>query len=259
MQRLIVIVLATLALATPAAATRWPNGAKAAVALTYDDALASQLDHAAPALERAGLRGTFFLSSVSREHVERWRALAQKGHELANHSLFHPCPAANFPADPRYTSEAYTPAQMVREIGQQEVLLTALDGRPRHGFASPCIVNEAGGQDYLEPLRAAGIVSYGRTAGWPEAGVADASALDPMRVPGHFFPETVTGVELIAFAERAQASGGLAVFGFHGVGGDYLRVSTPAHEALLAWLKAHRRDVWVAPLGEILAWAKDHP
>lgn len=259
MRKLLSSVIAFVLLATPAAATRWPNGAKAAVALTYDDALASQLDHAAPALERAGLRGTFFLSSVAREHVQRWRAVAQKGHELANHSLFHPCPAATYPADPRYTSEAYTPAQMVREIAAQEVLLTALDGRPRHGFASPCIVNEAGGQDYLEPLRAAGIVSYGRTAGWPAGGVVDASALDPMRVPGHFFPETVTGAELIAFAEQARGAGGLAVFGFHGVGGDHARTSIAAHDALLAWLQAHRRDIWVAPLGEIVAWAKDHP
>ena len=254
------LLLALLLLATPAAANRWPNGAKAAVALTYDDALASQLDNATPALERAGLRGTFFLSNVQREHVARWRALAKKGHELANHSLFHPCPAATYPADPRYTSESYTPAQMVREIAQQESLLTALDGRPTHGFASPCTVNEVNGLDYLEPLRAAGTVTYGRTettrAGDP---AAEVSTLDVMHIPGRAFPETATAAELIAFAQEAQRGGGMAVYVFHGVGGDYLQVSNPTHEALLAWLAAHRRDIWVAPLGEIVAWAKAHP
>ncbi|WP_375285755.1 polysaccharide deacetylase family protein [Sphingomonas sp.] len=257
MFRALLVALALAAAASTPAAARWPNGARAAVALTYDDALASQLDNAAPALERAGLRGTFFLSSVRREHVARWRALAKKGHELANHSLFHPCPAASYPADPRYTSEAYSPAQMVREIAQQETLLTALDGRRAHGFASPCTINQVNGQDYLEPLRTAGIVTYGRTAVAAEP--VDASRLDPMRIPALETPENPSGAQLIAFAERARVNGGLAVYVFHGVGGDYLQTANPAHEALLVWLKAHRRDIWVAPLGEIVAWTKAHP
>jgi peptidoglycan/xylan/chitin deacetylase (PgdA/CDA1 family) len=247
-------------LALPAHATRWPNGAKAAVALTYDDSLDSQLDNAAPALEKAKLRGTFFLSNVKRAQVPRWRALATKGHELANHALFHPCPRTSYSADPRYTSEAYSPAQMVREIEAQEVLLTAIDGRDRHGFASPCMVNSVSGQDYLEPLRAAGIVSYGRTLGGPVGDVAaNISTLDPLHVAGRGFPDNVSAETLIAYAQEAERGGGMAVYVFHGVGGDYLQVSNPAHQALLAWLDAHRQDVWVAPLGEILAWAKDHP
>src|SRR6185437_9409438 len=40
----------------------WPDGARAAVSLTYDDGLDSQLDHALPALEAAGLKATFFLT-----------------------------------------------------------------------------------------------------------------------------------------------------------------------------------------------------
>ena len=39
----------------------WPNGARAAVSLTYDDGLNSQLDCALPQLEAAGFRATFFL------------------------------------------------------------------------------------------------------------------------------------------------------------------------------------------------------
>ena len=33
----------------------WPSGTMAAVSLAYDDGLASQLDHALPALDRHGL------------------------------------------------------------------------------------------------------------------------------------------------------------------------------------------------------------
>jgi hypothetical protein len=83
------------ALATPAAAGfSWPEGARAAVSLSYDDALDSQLDHALPALDRAGLKGSFYLQlsnpAVARRMAE-WRAAAAHGHELGNHSLFHQC------------------------------------------------------------------------------------------------------------------------------------------------------------------------
>ena len=67
--------LCALAAGVPAAnaQTGWPNGAKAAVVLTYDDALTSQLDHVVPELDAAGFKGTFFLANVAEGQVERWR------------------------------------------------------------------------------------------------------------------------------------------------------------------------------------------
>ena len=56
-----------------------------------------------------------------------------------------------------------------------------------------------------------------------------------------------------------RAGGGMAVFAFHGVDGDYSKVSSEAHEALLNWLYAHRQEIWVTTLQEALDWAKDLP
>ncbi|MEH0198355.1 polysaccharide deacetylase family protein [Caulobacter sp. CCNWLY153] len=243
---------------TAANATQWPNGAKAAVALTYDDALVSQLDNAIPALDAAGLRGSFFLSGVKAADIPRWRAAAAQGHELANHTIFHACPAANFPADPRYVAEAYTPASLLKEIEQQNVLLTAIDGKARHGFATPCGASKAGGVDYLEALRASGLATYARGVVTTPEDLAG-RRIDPMHVPARGFPEGVTGAQLIDFAKSASAGGGVAVFLFHGVSGDYLQVSNPAHQELLAWLKANPGQVWVAPLQEVMDWAAAHP
>ncbi|PSJ37302.1 polysaccharide deacetylase family protein [Allosphingosinicella deserti] len=246
--------------ASAASATEWPNGAKTAVVLTYDDALTSQLDHAVPLLNQAGLKATFFLANVKQADLPRWRAAAAEGHELGNHTIFHPCSAASFPADPRYTSEAYTVPSMLKEIEQQNVLLTAIDGKPRHGMATPCGQSVAGGADYLEALRAAGFVTYVRGVNvTPEDLRRDASRIDPMHVPARGFPESATGRDLIAFAEQGRDGGGLAVFLFHGVAGDYLQVSDTAHRELVAWLAANRKDIWVTTLQEALDWAKAHP
>ena len=58
--------------------TTWPGGHRAAIVLTYDDALRSQLDNAVPALDAAGFKGTFFLSGTfKQEDVDRWRAVAE--------------------------------------------------------------------------------------------------------------------------------------------------------------------------------------
>jgi len=92
----------------------------------------------------------------------------------------------------------------------------------------------------------------------PEDLRAEVGRMDPMHVPSRGFDEKVTGAQLIDFAKEAEAGGGMAVYLFHGVGGDYLQVSDSAHRQLIAWLAAHRSEVWVTTLQGALDWAKAH-
>lgn len=250
-----------LVAALPAdAQTRWPHGAKAAVVLTYDDALESQLANAIPALDAAGLKGTFFLANVKEKDVERWRRVAASGHELANHTIFHPCTHDIYPADPRYVSEAYTSTSMLREIAQANVLLRALDGKDHHGFATPCGQSLAGGKDYLEDLRKAGLVTYVRgVTDTPADARANVAKADPMHVPSRPFDQGATAEKMIAYVREAEQGGGWAVFLFHGVGGDYSVVPDAEHRKFVAWLARHRAEVWVTTLQGALEWAKAHP
>jgi peptidoglycan/xylan/chitin deacetylase (PgdA/CDA1 family) len=257
MRLLLALALSLVCGATTASATEWPNGAKAAVVLTYDDALDSQLDHAAPVLDAAGFKGTFFITGLRPAAVPRWRALAARGHELGNHTVLHACPASGPSADRSGTSDAYTTDMMLKEIAQQNAFLTSLDGKPAHGFASPCGQTLAGGVNYIEDLRAANLVTYARGVYTsPEHLRADVGRLDPMHIPSRGFPEGVTGEQLIDFAKEATAGGGMAVYLFHGVGGDYLQVSDAAHRELISWLAAHRDEVWVTTLAEAVERAK---
>jgi sialate O-acetylesterase len=84
------------------ATSQW-NNKTCAVVLTYDDALNVHLDNAAPLLDSLGLKATFYLSGYSgtlNKRTDEWRKLASNGHELGNHTLFHPCsgslPGRNF-------------------------------------------------------------------------------------------------------------------------------------------------------------------
>src|SRR5678816_1817673 len=70
------------------------NGKKCAVVLTYDDGLNVHLTNAIPALDSMSLKGTFYISDYFdglKDQIPKWRRAAAHGHELANHSIWHPC------------------------------------------------------------------------------------------------------------------------------------------------------------------------
>ena len=247
--------LTTLAVAGTAArqpSMTWPDGKQAAIVLTYDDALRSHLDVALPQLDAAAFKGTFFLSgTLPQDDVERWRKAAAAGHELGNHSVFHPCARGTFEMPEQYTSERYSVKTMLSEIRVMNTLLHAIDGRAEHTFATPCGQTVVGGEDYMAALRSSGLVKYVRAAG-PTTG----DGRDPFSVPSMFFPDTVTGAELIAFVEAATKRGGLGVMGFHGVGGDYLTVSAEAHQLLVQYLKAHQDAIWVTTFRQAMDYTQ---
>lgn len=68
------------------------NGNRAALSLTFDDALPCQLEYAVPALNKYDLQGTFFAISDCPEYpldVHGWRKAVKHGHEIGSHSVSH--------------------------------------------------------------------------------------------------------------------------------------------------------------------------
>jgi hypothetical protein len=237
----------------------WPQGRKAAVSLAYDDALASHLDNAIPALDKHGLTASFYLP-LSRDTVwtrlDAWRAAARKGHELGNHTLFHQCsgrgPGREW-VTPSQDLDAATVAQMMAQAELADTLLAHIDARAaQRSFTVPCGDRQAKDGDYVAAIagRYIGIKVPG------DAVVADMATLDPAAVPA-LAPEGLSGAQLIALVEDAGRRGTMVNLTFHGIGGDYLQISNEAHEALLAWLNAHRDEYWTATFGEIMQWVRD--
>lgn len=220
---------------------------KTIIVLTYDDALASQLDIAIPQLNAVKLKGTFFLAgNVNAQNLDRWREVATAKHELANHTLYHPCLDRDGKGRPEDNSVNYTPRTIMREIGMMNTLLASLDHKKIHTYAYPCTETTVGGQSYLDTLKKSGLVKYARIGGDKEAIVTNYSKLDILRVPSWPAFGEVTGADLIAFVKSVEKNGGLGVFMFHGVGGDYLSTPAQAHKELLAYLNAKHEQVWVA-------------
>jgi peptidoglycan/xylan/chitin deacetylase (PgdA/CDA1 family) len=229
---------------------RWPCHKKAAIVLTYDDALPTQLNNAVPQLKKAGFKATFFLTSdIDSLSIPRWRKLAKEGFELGNHTVFHPCAGTD---DNPVPSEPYTAYRMIREIEVMDRFLFAVDGKTRRTFAYPCAETFVGGKDYVDSLRKYRLVKYARTGGDSSAVITDFAHLDTLRVPSFGLDGGETGKQLIAFVKRVEEKGGLGVIMFHGIGGDYITVSGEAHQQLIDYLHAHRRELWITTFQQAL-------
>jgi len=114
---------------------------KAIVSLTFDDALDEHLDRAIPLLEQAGLRGTFYLNVGNERFGTRhrdWADAAARGHELGNHTVFHPGVSAKPWVTEGIALETYTLDRMRRELIVANQILSMVDGQTERSFAFPC-------------------------------------------------------------------------------------------------------------------------
>lgn len=252
------LALPAASIAAGAAAFSWPGGQRAAVSLAYDDALDSQLDNALPALDRAGLKASFYLQlsnpAVARRMAE-WRAAARRGHELGNHTLFHQCSGSQ-PDRAWVAAHRDLDTTSVEQVKDQAIvantMLHAIDGRRERTFTAPCGDLLAGGRPYLAAIASEFVAIK---AGAADAVPASMSGVDPYAVRV-FAPVGMSGAQLIALVKAAGASGTMVNFTFHGIGGDYLAVSDQAHRELLAYLAANRKLYWTDTFLNIMKHVK---
>src|SRR5215203_2297392 len=94
MKKLLMLMMLVYS-ATCSAQTNQPwEGKKCALVITYDDAIDQHLDNAVPLLDSLGLKATCYITAYSTSMQTRlndWKKLVVSGHELGNHTWFHPC------------------------------------------------------------------------------------------------------------------------------------------------------------------------
>lgn len=233
------------------------NGKKCAVVLTYDDALTVHLDNAIPVLDSLGLKGTFYLSGYFPgfvNNIPRWKAAAANGHELANHTLFHPC-VGNTPGrewvKPEMDMSKYTVQRMTDEMRMTNVLLKTLDGQSARTFAFPCGDTKIGGVDYYKTVEGDFVAARGTKSEMKKITDLNFAEIGSYAINGE------SGEQMIELVKQAQASNSVLVFLFHGVGGGHsLNVTLAEHNKLLQYLKQHTADIWVAPFIEVTQFVK---
>ena len=232
----------------------WPEGKRGAVSLTYDDALPVHYERAAPLLEDHGLRATFYTNVLSLgANPEAWRQVAACGHELGNHSIFHPCrksPRHGW-LDEAYDLKTYTPRRWTDEMRAADIVLNLVDGRTERSFGNTCCNTEIGDGETahsLEPLIEELFVA-GRGPLCDRTVTADGLNLAAL---GHFSGDARSFEALREEIEAGLASGGWNIYMIHGVGeGTHgLFIDPEEHRKLVEYLGG-QIDIWTAPLADV--------
>ena len=234
----------------------WPNGAKMALSLTFDDGRASQVTDGVPVLDSFGVKVTFYAQPENLlEELELWQKAVASGHEFGNHTIGHPC-TGNF-AWVRYDSvvlESYDIDRMRAEVLQANDKIEELLGVRPVSFAYPC------GQTYVGrgtntksyvPLIAE-LFQTGRR--WLD---------ETTNAPAHFDPAQVMAMRMDGedfstirrLIERTKRNETWLVLAGHGIG-DSTRWGTNLGmlKELLAYVQEPDNGVWIAPVSEVASF-----
>ena len=232
------------------------KGKKCAVVLTYDDAINQHLDNAIPVLDSLGLKATFYLTAFSTSMQTRlndWKKLAVNGHELGNHTLYHPCIGGKGRewVRPEYDLSKYSVQRMIDETRMTNLFLQALDGKTRRTFAFTCGDMKIGDSSFINGMKNDFVAARAVRNEMHKINEIDLYNMDCYMVNNHSVEQ------MKEWVDRAIKTNSLLVILFHGVGGgNPLNVSLPAHRELLQYLKKNQKDIWIAPMMDAAEYIK---
>lgn len=225
----------------------WPGSCRAALSLTFDDGLPSQLA-AVSMLEEAGLQGTFYVNPRDdfRTALAPWRDVAARGHELGNHTVTHPCSGMfDFARQPgRRPLEEMDLHDIERNISLARRRLEILC--PEQGavsFAYPCyqafVGRGAAHQSYVP------IVLKHCAA----ARVRGERFNDPWHCDLHYLAsapcEGKSGTEMVDMIETCIQQGRWGILTFHGIDEGHLSITAGALQHLVAHLADRQTAIWI--------------
>ncbi len=232
------------------------NSKKAAVVLTYDDAIDQHLDNAVPVLDSLGLKATFYLTAFStsmQTRLKDWKKLAVKGHELGNHTLYHPCdggPGRSW-VQPDQDLTKYSIKRMENEMRMTNLFLQSLDGKTKRTFAFTCGDMKIGDSSFINGMKNDFVAARAVRNEMHKINEIDLLNLDCYMVNNHTFEQ------MKEWVDKAIQSNSLLVILFHGVGGgNGLNVSLENHLKILTYIKAKKNDLYIAPMLEVAEYIK---
>lgn len=236
----------------------FPNQQIAAISLTYDDGSHEHLDHAIPDLEQHGLRGTFYIPTGKcptwPARIDEWRAAATRGHELGNHTVYHPCSERHNWIPKGKGLESHTLESIEAEMTEASRQLQLAANGAIQTFAYPC------GEDFVTPQRVSfrhvvGRIFLASRGGGGADAVNDPATVDLHHTVSWGIPPEPDAQELIDYVDRTIARRGWGVLMFHGVGGGHrLNVSQETHQRVVAHIASLEQSLWCDTFANVAAY-----
>jgi peptidoglycan/xylan/chitin deacetylase (PgdA/CDA1 family) len=214
------------------------NGYKAALSLTYDDGDPIHLDVAIPEMNKRGLHGTFYLITGKLSRIDDWKKAVAAGQEIGNHTVTH-----------RHTSEL-TPADEKNEVVDAKQKLQSLFNVPVLTLAYPYVEISPGLRKWVEAENFAARGGGGNGYLTPD--------MDPdwFNIPSQVTMTSYAYETYKNWVDQDLSSGAWTVLMIHAIEGSnwYQPITKETYLKLLDYLVQNKKDLWVAPFGEVAAY-----
>jgi peptidoglycan/xylan/chitin deacetylase (PgdA/CDA1 family) len=234
----------------------WPDGHTAAVSLSFDDARLSQIDTGLPLFKRLGVKVTFFVEPRGvQERLEGWKQAVIDGHEIANHTLTHPC-TGNYAFSRKNALEDYDLERMAQEIDGANDQIQKLLGVKSKTFAYPCgqkfVGRELDVQSYV-PLIAERFL-VGRS--YLSESSNDPTVVDLSQAMGTAFDD-MDFLQMKKVVDEAVKQGRWVIFVGHEIGQRAFQTTdTKAIELLCKYLRDPDNRIWFGTVDEVAEYIR---
>lgn len=235
---------------------RWPEGKKMALSLTFDDARLSQVDSGIPLLNRYGVKATFYVSPGNMiERADQWKNAVLNGHEIGNHSLYHPC-TGNFSWSRNKALEEYTLQKMKTELDSATSLIEKVLGVHPVSFAYPCGQTYVGRGLNLQSYTPLVALMFESGRGWlneapNDPAFCDLSQLNASELDGKSFEQILTLIE------TAKSNGYWLVLAGHEMNTGGVQTSRlNTIKAICEYAMDPANGIWVDTVNNIASYVK---
>jgi peptidoglycan/xylan/chitin deacetylase (PgdA/CDA1 family) len=230
---------------------KWPEGKKAAISLTFDDARFSQVDTGAALLDKYGVKATFFVvpSSVE-QRLDGWKKAVANGHEIGNHTMTHPC-TGNFLWSRKNALENYSINDIQNEITECNTRIKELLGVTAEVFAYPCgqkfVGRDTNTKSYVPLISKMFILGRG----WRDEALVDPLFCDLSQVSG-IEMDGKSFDEILPLIEEAKKNGQWLILAGHEMGeGGVQTTQLSMLKQLIEYIQNPSNQIWIAPAGTV--------
>jgi peptidoglycan/xylan/chitin deacetylase (PgdA/CDA1 family) len=238
-------------------AIAWPNGARVAVSLSFDDARLSQPDAGIPMLDSFGVKATFYLNpSPMKERLDGWKKAVAAGHEIGNHSTTHPC-SGNFAWVGKGNElENFTIEKMRKNLLDCQKILKDELGVNATLFAYPCGQKFVGRGKNLKSYVPLIAEMFASGRGWLEELDNDPMFCDFAQLAGRE-SDGKTFDQIKVLIDGAKAHNDWLLLAGHEMGEDGPQTTRLSMlRQLIEYAKDPANGVWLAPVVEVQAYIK---
>ena len=230
---------------------KWPEGKKAAISLTFDDARFSQVDTGTALLDKYGVKATFFVvpSSVE-QRLDGWKKAVANGHEIGNHTMTHPC-TGNFLWSRKNALENYSINDIQNEITECNTRIKELLGVTAEVFAYPCgqkfVGRDTNTKSYVPLISKMFILGRG----WRDEALVDPLFCDLSQVSG-IEMDGKSFDEILPLIEEAKKNGQWLILAGHEMGeGGVQTTQLSMLKQLIEYIQDPSNQIWIAPAGTV--------